>query len=163
MPIKPELVTPDTLRNILQKGQDNDDAIVRAYEAVKEATKDQDGKPLGKRFLTAVQMTIPSARYRHAASMTYLEFTMDGQDWSIFLSYTGEFRTAKLEEHNTPATIGAPERTAKRQKWLTDPDLLERLAVTITAYNDARYALQTWERESGFSFPDSLNLKGLRD
>ena len=163
MRVRPETVTADTLRNTMQAGQDRDNILVRAYEAVAEATKDQDEKPLGARFLTHVQKTIPTARYRHAASMTYLDFTMDGQETSIFLSYNARFEYVTLERYNTPCTTGATERTAKRQKWLDDPQALDRLAAQINAYNEARYTMQTWESELGHTFPESLHLKGLHD
>lgn len=163
MRVRPETVTADTLRNTLQAGQERDNILVRAYEAVTEATKDQDGKNLGARFLTHVQKTIPTARYRHASRMTYLDFVMDGQEVSIFLSYNACFECANLVQYNTPCTIGATERTAKRQKWLADPEALDRLAAQINAYNVARYAMQTWESEQGYTFPESLHLKGLHD
>jgi len=156
-------VTADTLRKILQDGQEQDNALVRAFESVMEATKAQDGKPLGKRFLDQVQKTIPFARYDHVASMTYIAFQMDGQDHRIFLSYDAQFRTDQLREHNTPCTVGACNRTLDRSRWLADPQALDALAIQITAYNEARYALQMWEREKGHTFPDSLALKGLHD
>jgi hypothetical protein len=160
---KPEPVTADTLRNILQAGQDRDNILVRAYEAVAEALKDQDMKPIGKRLLTQAQKTIPTACYRHAASMTYLDFTIGGQEVSIFLSYNARFEFVSLAQYNTPCTTGATERTAKRNEWLNHPQSLDRLAAMITAYNEARYAMQTWESEAGHTFPESLPLKGLHD
>jgi hypothetical protein len=161
MAIKPETVTAETLRNILQAGQDRDNMLVRAYSLACIALKGQDMKPLGARLLTHIQKTIPTARYRHAASMTYIDFNIEGQEVSIFLSYNARFETASLAQYNTPCTTGATERTARRRQWLDDPEALERLAAQITAYNEARYTLQQFEGVS--RFPDSLNLKGLRD
>lgn len=160
MQTKPEIVTVKSLQNLLRAGQERDNALARDFKAVEEATKGLDGKPLGKRFLTVVQKTIPNARYHYCGHMTSI---FVGSDFTFLLSHNDTFREEDLRRFNSAATTGVEARTAKRLNWLTDEAKLKDLADKINAYNEARYALQLWDKKNGYDFPESLDLKGLKD
>ena len=173
----PKTVIVEDIRRILENGLVHDRDIITAYDAVHTVLADQDSKPMGKRFKDLLAKHLPQGTFKTIARFS--EYTMplpglkdrDGTQstFAVLLSYGNTFKLADLEKHNGCATVGAPERIARRQEWLASPVTLGKLVDLINAYNAARFAMQGWKAEhygpGRSSFPDfwALEIQGLDD
>lgn len=163
-------MTATEIREIIKKHQVIEITNAFVHDSVRPVLLAQEGKHIGKRFSDFLEKSLPdfTTHVSGRAGMYYLEVTVrkTGFMAMFFLSYSDTFTMEIFDRQNTAYTVGAQERQAKRSALLNS-DEPEKIAVMLTAYNEARTKVQEWERKQyeRSSFPDiyELCIKGTRD